>query len=242
MLSIFCPYRGRESFFHDFIYSYSKLYPDACIYMAEQIDDDPFKRGQLANVLFNQVLKDGGRLETILFADVDLRLFERIEFEEMMDRNKTITVPFDKIELYDLIRTGLYKPCGKPSYFLSGNKLTGGLSVYSKEMFEKCCGFSNVYVGWGCEDSDFLLRFDRVAHEHNTIFHLEHPRERKNHSYINRNVAILDKKRTDPKFDGFGETIVRDIQRIELSPKIVHYKVSGIGTPEDFKYKQLLAI
>jgi hypothetical protein len=240
MLTIICPYRGRDKFFQDFIHSYSNLYPDADIYMMEQVDNEPFKRGQLANVAFNEMCKRGRRIEAILFADVDLRLFGRLDLEGILKRNRTITVPFDSIELRDFAGVGNYKLCPKKSYFLKGHKVSGGLTLYSREMFEKCCGFSNVYIGWGCEDSDFLLRTDSFVHECNTIFHLEHVREGRNHSYINRNAAILENGRTDFRVDGYEQTIVRRIEEIQLSTHVYHYRVDGITVPSDFQYMSLL--
>jgi hypothetical protein len=237
MLSIFCPYRNRASMFDDFIHSYSKFYPEAYIYMVEQVDEDLFKRGQLANVMFNVLLQQGVRMENILFADIDLRLFDRIEFEEMLDRNNAVTVPFDKIELYDLITTGEYQCCNRQSYFLTGDKLTGGLTLYTKEMFERCCGFSNVYVGWGCEDSDFLLRNETVVYEKNTIFHLEHRRDSRG---IDRNARILMQGRTEPEFDGYRQTAVQEVTCISLSERVFHYKMKNISVVPNFKYEHLL--
>ena len=240
MLSIFCPYRNRDSIFRDFIEHYEFMFPQALIYMVEQDDNEPFKRGQLANVIFNILLSEGKKLENIAFVDIDLRLQGRIDFEGILERNRCVTVPFNKIETYNFIENGKYETTGQKSYFLSGDKVTGGITLYTKSMFEDCKGFSNVFYGWGCEDSDFLLRNPKNKHEGNTILHLEHLRDKKNHSYIGRNVKILEGQRTDPNFDGFKETTVKSYTRQSITDRSFHYKVQYIGVIEGFRYEHML--
>lgn len=236
MLSFFCPYRNRPIIFQDFIQDYATFYPDANIYMVEQNDDEPFKRGQSANIIFSELLKRGDPLENIVFVDIDLRLHDRIDFEGILEKNKAVTVPFDKIEVYDFIKVGYYMPSKIKSYFLTGDQIAGGLTLYTKDMFEACNGFSNVYVGWGCEDSDFLLRNGGVKHEKNTIIHLEHIRERRNHACFARNSKILSKRRTNPEFDGYRQTTIQEVKRAQLSEHVFHYKMKHIGVVKDFRY------
>jgi hypothetical protein len=60
-----------------------------------------------------------------------------------------------------------------PTYF-------GGVTYFSKKVFEKVNGFSNQYNGWGCEDDDLYLRvlynqFD-LKHKRYCVFEsLDHP-------------------------------------------------------------------
>ena len=237
MLSIFCPYRNRPALIDDFIHDYSYLFPTAKIYIVEQADNQPFKRGQLANVIFNELLKLKEPLENIAFIDIDLRLSGFVDFEGMLERNKVVTVPFDKIELYDFKGLGKYEWTGQKSYFLEGNHLAGGITLYTKEIFEKCNGFSNVYVGWGCEDSDFLLRNPNHKHEHNTIIHLEHKRENVK-KVLARNSNILQCKRSDPQKDGYRQTLVKESSCLKLSDQAYHYKVKNIGVTSDFEYME----
>jgi len=233
MLSLFVPYRpNRQQILNDFIQSYCSFYPECFIYIIEQSDDDPFKRGQLANVMFNELVRKGENVENIAFVDIDLRLYDRIDFENLLAVNKTFT----KIDLCEFISIGEYTTSTTKPYFLTGTQLTGGITLFTKKMFEDCNGFSNVYVGWGCEDSDFLLRNPGYKHENNTIFHLEHKRE-KNHKTLNRNIQLL-KNRTDPSFDGYRQTTVQNTINIELLPNVFHYKFSNIGVIPNFKYKK----
>ncbi len=240
MLSIFCPYRNRPSIFRDFIEHYETMFPQALIYMVEQDDEEPFKRGQLANVIFNLLLSEGKEIENIAFIDIDLRLMSKVDFEGILEKNQCVTVPFDKIETYNFIQNGKYEPTGQKSYFLSGDKVTGGMTLYTRKMFEVCKGFSNVFCGWGCEDSDFLFRNPNNKHERNTILHLEHVRDKKNHSYIGRNVKILEGQRTDPNLDGFKETTIRSYTCQKVNDRSFHYKVNHIGVIKGFQYEQML--
>lgn len=236
MLSIFCPYRNRPVMFTDFIADYSKLYPEAMIYMIEQDDNTPFKRGQLANVMFNELVRTNCPLDNIAFIDNDLRLYDRLDFEGMLNRNQVVTVPFDRIETYEYISVGHYVPSSTKSYFLTGDQITGGITLFSKDMFVQCNGFSNVYVGWGCEDSDFMFRNPKAKHEHNTILHLEHKRKNVN-KVLARNLSILQKRRTVPSFDGCVQTTFESVSSVQIRTNVFHYKFKYIGVVSDFKYK-----
>ena len=35
---------------------------------------------------------------------------------------------------------------------------TGGVAALSSQQFRAINGFSNLYIGWGCEDEDFYVR------------------------------------------------------------------------------------
>jgi hypothetical protein len=235
MLSIFCPYRGRDFIFEDFIWFYSLMYPKATIYMIEQDDPDQFKRGQLANIAFNEIMRKQKPLENIAFIDIDLRPLVPIDFEEILKKNNTVTVPFDRIELYKFAGVGRYVPLDTPSYFLKGVQLTGGLTLFTRTLFEKCCGFSNVYIGWGCEDSDFILRNPNRKYEKNPLFHLEHHREVPKR-IINRNSNILKFKRTNPLLDGYKQTKVERVEWVTLAERIFLCKVHNIGVVPGFQY------
>src|SRR5574343_148581 len=236
MLTIMCPYRNRPIMFEDFIEDYGRLYPDAIIYMVEQNDNEPFKRGQLANVMFNEIIKTQRELSNIAFIDNDLRLYDKLDFEGMLEINKVVTVPFDRIEIYDYISIGHYKPSSTKSYFLTGDQITGGITLFTKDMFIQCNGFSNVYIGWGCEDSDFMFRNPNAKHEHNTILHLEHRRKNVN-KVLTRNLSILQKKRTNPEHDGYRQTAVKSVSGKQIKSNVFHYKFSHIGVVPDFKYR-----
>ena len=43
-------------------------------------------------------------------------------------------------------------------YQLFMQEYTGGVAAISSHQFRAINGFSNLYIGWGCEDEDFYIR------------------------------------------------------------------------------------
>ena len=43
-------------------------------------------------------------------------------------------------------------------YQLFMPEYTGGVAALSSQQFRAINGFSNLYIGWGCEDEDFYIR------------------------------------------------------------------------------------
>ena len=43
-------------------------------------------------------------------------------------------------------------------YQLFMQEYTGGVAAISSHHFTAINGFSNLYIGWGCEDEDFYIR------------------------------------------------------------------------------------
>ena len=43
-------------------------------------------------------------------------------------------------------------------YQLFMPEYTGGVAALSSQQFRAINGFSNLYIGWGCEDEDFYVR------------------------------------------------------------------------------------
>jgi len=233
MLSIFCPYRDRPGFYEDFVYHYRQHYPLTRIYMLEQDDKSPFKRGQLMNAGFKYLLANDVLMENILFVDVDIRLKYRINFQGLLEEHKTLVIPFNHLSLYTLESKGVYVPLNKPSYFL--DTPDGGVTLFTKDMFMKCGGFSNLYIGWGIEDTDLLRRVPKVTRVENEMIHLEHNRmgEWKSPEF-KRNKRINDLQ-LPSSLDGFRQTTSETTMK-EIEENIFHLKIKNIGVVEDYVY------
>ena len=233
MLSIFCPYRSRPKLYKDFIMHYKTHYPAAKIYMLEQDDVKKFKRGQLMNAGFKYLMQMGIFLDDILFVDVDIRLEYTIDFQGILEQHKTVVIPFNHLSLYDFVAIGKYKKIDKPTYFLSNPD--GGVTLFKRDMFLKCNGFSNLYIGWGREDSDFVRR-NTITRVPNKMIHLEHERggEWKSPTF-QTNMKLFDEK-FNYILDGFRQTTAKVyMQKIEID--VYNLKIQDIDVTSDYAYK-----
>jgi hypothetical protein len=236
MLSIFTPYRGRTDFCRDFMSHYRHYFPDAKIYILEQDDGALFKRGQLMNVIFNQLTKDSIPMGNMLFVDVDIRLKYWIDFEDLLVQHGTVVIPFNKLSLYTLEKGGQYRPTGEPSYFLDAPD--GGVTLFTEKMFWECNGFSNLYIGWGREDSDFVRR-NKVTRLANEMIHLEHKRNSEWKSAAFQKNDRNFQQGSNPLLDGRAQTTgVCHITR--TGPGIYHCKIRDIGVIGSYTYKGML--
>lgn len=234
MLSIFCPYRDRPIFYKDFLLHYRNYYPLSNIYMLEQDDAALFKRGQLMNVGYNHLLENDIPMDDILFLDVDIRLKYRIDFQGLLEEHKTLTIPFNHLSLANLGSNGAYILLNEPSYFL--DKPDGGVTLFTKDIFMECNGFSNLYIGWGREDTDLLRRVKKITRVPNDMIHLEHKRLIGCESTaFKRNLHICDEN-LDFMLDGFRQTTANVVME-EVEENIYHLKIKNIGVVEDYVYK-----
>ena len=48
-------------------------------------------------------------------------------------------------------------------YQLFMPEYTGGVAAISAQQFSAINGFSNLYIGWGCEDEDFYIRIIKAG-------------------------------------------------------------------------------
>jgi len=236
MLSIFCPWRGRLHLVNDFVNHYALQYPNARIYMLEQSDTTLFKRGQLMNVAFNNLTKLNEPLDNILFIDLDIRLVSKINFEHLLATHKTVTIPYNTLLLYNYDKTGAYVPAKKKSYFL--DTPDGGVTLFTVDMFKKCNGFSNLYIGWGREDSDFVRR-NAVTRLAGSLIHLEHER---NQEWLKKEFEINNDNfvsHCDFTLDGFAQTTA-DFTIKKIQSNIYHCKIKNISVSDNYIYKNKL--
>lgn len=133
-LAFIVPYRDRQSHLNQFIPHYRRRFPKAHIYIIEQADDKPFNRGKLLNVGFKH------------FADTfDYCALHDID---MLVSKGDYSYPSCPTQLATRVQQFKYKmPFAE--YF-------GGVTLFRKEDFILCNGYSNKLWGWGAEDN--LLR------------------------------------------------------------------------------------
>ena len=237
MLSIFCPYRNRKHFYDDFINHYLSKFPTAKIYMLEQFDDNLFMRGQLMNSIFIYLLKENIDVSNMLFVDLDIRMVNDIDFEGLLNQYKTVVIPYNELLLYTYEVDGTYVPENKKSYFL--DEPDGGVTLFTKEMFIKCNGFSNLYIGWGREDSDFVRR-NVITRVPNKMIHLAHTRNQEWLSdAFKRNDANFSNQ-TDFLYDGYTQTVAK-FRIKEIASNVYHCKIRDISVSKDYKYKDRIA-
>jgi hypothetical protein len=217
-----------------FVANISERYDDFEIILANQVDDGPFLRGQLCNLGF---LESVGSL--IIFEDIDIRFFDRIDFVAFMKRINHPFVPFDCTVDVEILPDGSFKR-GNKRERLSG---FGACAVFTREQFEKSNGFSNLPIGWGAEDNimNTRVRYQRIpgsighiSHQSNSVLWSDEHR---------RNYDLWQSELSrDSNLDSFRQTVYKKRERRQLrnfeNASIVSFY--GIGVPEDFAYKNLL--
>jgi predicted glycosyltransferase involved in capsule biosynthesis len=238
MLNIFCPFRGRENIYGDFIDHYHSMIPDSHIYILEQNDKKMFKRGQLMNVAFNALMDCDTDLECMLFIDIDIRMKYLIPFEVYLKQHSKVVIPFNQLSLCEYAGNSIYKPLNQPSYFLSAPD--GGVTLFTKEIFQRCNGFSNLYIGWGREDSDFVRR-NQVMRLPNEMIHLEHERHGEWATPEFQRNDDNFKANLDPQLDGYKQTTAQ-FEIKEVTSNVFHCKISDIGVVPEYIYKSKIAL
>jgi hypothetical protein len=126
---------------------FSKQELDYAIYVIEPIVSITFNRGILMNIGFVESLKDSDNYwECFALHDVDLiPEDERNMYACPVKNPRHMSIQISNSN-YELMYEG---------YF-------GGVALLTKEQFNKCNGFSNLYFGWGGEgisSSYFLNKF-----------------------------------------------------------------------------------
>ena len=111
----------------------------------------------------------------------------------------------------------------------------------TKDEFVSVNGFSNLYVGWGAEDRDFIGRFKKYIRVPQNLGHIEHPRR------VNTNPFNTDLNHTylktastrDIMLDGMKQTRWTE-DRITRDGNILNIYVSSITVCDSFAYNGLL--
>lgn len=154
---IVVPYRDRQAHLNQFVPHMNKRFKDATILVVEQTGTKPFNRGKLLNIGF---LEERGTYYA--FHDVDMLPIQAdYSFPESPAHLATKAEQF-----------GFRMPFAE--YF-------GGVTLFSREDFERCNGYTNEMFGWGAEDDDLrnavLACGLQIQSRQCTYRSLSHPRK-----------------------------------------------------------------
>ena len=155
----------------------------------EQLDDGRFNKGLLMNAGFLEILNSFGHFDCFVFHDVDM-------------------VPEDDRNIY-LCRnkpTHLSPFIDKFGYRSHYGTDWGGVTMIRPEQYSKANGYSNMFWGWGREDSDMEWRLNakgmsaiRPINEENARFSMiphEHPWRFQNEKfYLGSSAKITTKEK-----------------------------------------------
>ena len=146
-VAILIPYRDRESHLATFIRYLHPLLQEQriqyTILVINQTGKAPFMRGLLFNA---GVLESSSVLpftpDCFILHDVD-------------------HIPEKRALLYRCSHQGIFhmaQAVDRFDYNLFMYEYTGGVSAITREQYHTINGFSNLYMGWGCEDEDLYVR------------------------------------------------------------------------------------
>lgn len=210
-----------------------EFYPYSKFIVITQNDNDPFMRGQLFNIAYKYC-----ETKYMCFIDNDMFFPKYVDFIGTYNSLNCLAIqPFVNIQQvkiskksYEVLSEAPKNPFGK-----------GGATFVSKENFEKINGYSNLYKGYGCEDTDFNYRCGGLREINIPICHIKH--ERRNNDWhwdVNKKLSATRHLRNKSK-DGFNNTIANINKNHKI--KNVHYlSVSNITVDDDFIYKKELAL
>lgn len=191
-LSLIIPYRQRIDHLLQFLYCFEnhmKNYYSHVpfeFYIIEQYGDLKFNRGKLLNVGFD-ISKN--ECDYFCFHDVDM-------------------LPIAKSSDYSVVKspTHMAKHCTQYSYKHPYWSYFGGVTLFDKESYIKCQGFTNEMWGWGYEDDDLFARVQKfdipVDHRDGYFYTFDHERDQSDH--INHYNKSLKCKIEDYYTDGLS--------------------------------------
>jgi predicted glycosyltransferase involved in capsule biosynthesis len=182
-LSLIIPYRRRLSHLLQFLFCFEKhmekYYSHVTynFYIIEQYGDYKFNRGKLLNVGFD-ISKD--KCDYFCFHDVDM-------------------LPVSESCNYSLVSypTHMAKHCTQYNYIHPYWSCFGGVTLFDKENYIKCQGFSNEMWGWGYEDDDLFSRVNKfeitIDNRDGYFYTFDHERDEADH-YGNYEKSLSCKK------------------------------------------------
>jgi glycosyltransferase involved in cell wall biosynthesis len=239
MVSFIIPYRSnRENHIKNLEANISKYYSDYEIIIAEQDDNEPFKRGQLLNLGFKKSSSD-----IVVFMDVDIRFVDFLDYEKIMNENGRPFLPWDHRQ--QIVENGVndFLILEDECYYCTQG--FGGMTVFTRRQFEKSCGFSNLYIGWGGEDTIINLRSGSINRIPGKLYHIKHPSYMKEfdptkdkYTVHNRKMISVHKKYV-PKNDSFIHTKAKE-EIVKEADTFKHYKFTEFNVADDCPYKDFI--
>lgn len=216
-MAVIIPYRNREEHLRKFLKSFPEYigkqlpYLQYKIFVIEQKDDKPFMRGKLNNVGFD-LTKD--KFEYFCFHDVD-----------MLPVNVNYSYPSIPTHLAaEVSQFGEWEGKG-----LAYEYFFGGVVLFNKKDFSAVNGFSNEYVGYGCEDDDLLYRVIssemKWTRRDGMFISLPHPPSSKTPEHeANKTHLLSVLKRQKPDPSGLSDLEYKVLSETKY-PNYTHYEV-----------------
>ncbi|XP_055868428.1 beta-1,4-galactosyltransferase 4-like [Biomphalaria glabrata] len=143
-VAIIIPYRNRSSHLHILLHNLipflTRQNVDVTFFVIEQAGNSTFNRGALFNVGFLEVEKFH-RFDCYILHDVDI-------------------IPLNDHNLYRCSENPRHfaVAINKHNYKLHYESYFGGVVGLIREQYLQINGHSNLYIGWGTEDDDLLIR------------------------------------------------------------------------------------
>ena len=129
-LRIIVPYRNGASHLATFIPHMRARMKDCEIIVVEQADQKPFNRAKLLNVGFLQ-----SKADYFAFHDVDM-------------------LPVKADYSFPVNPTHIATKCSQFRYKMPFAEYFGGVTLFNREDFIACNGYSNNFWSWGAEDNE----------------------------------------------------------------------------------------
>ena len=166
MISFIIPNRNGKNL-KDVINNINTIYNeyDKEILVINQCDTKPFKRGQILNIGLKECNGDW-----VALCDNDIIHFTKINlFDEYQKNNDSPYLGFKYITQIQIDENGDYVKQEKVL-----NETGAGAFLFGKkEDFIKVNGYSNLYIGWGCEDNEISCRLCNNNNSRPTLKHLD---------------------------------------------------------------------
>ncbi|KAL4630635.1 beta-1,4-galactosyltransferase 5-like, partial [Arapaima gigas] len=151
-VAILIPFRNRHEHLPILLYHLIPMLQrqrlQFAVYVIEQTGDQPFNRGMLFNVGFQEAMREVN-WDCVIFHDVDHIPENDRNYYGCGEMPRHFAVKLDKY-----------------SYMLPYNEFFGGVSGLLADQFRKINGFPNAFWGWGGEDDDL---WNRVQFEGYTV-------------------------------------------------------------------------
>lgn len=239
MISFVVPYKSNRAehleYFETNIMTHYSSYE---VVIAEQADDHPFKRGQLLNLGFKKSAGD-----IVVFLDVDIRFIEPLDFASLSKRAKKPFLPWDHRQQIIENAPNQFMILERECFYCTQG--FGGMTVFTRKQFEDCEGFSNLFCGWGAEDTELNIRVGGIHRFPGKLYHIKHPSymkefdpEKDKYTLHNRKV-LAKRKAYDPKWNSFRHTIAKTEVKVETDC-YKHYLFTEIDVTKDCPYRDFV--